>query len=140
MVPLCTLLAISACSSSKPAATEHWALVVGMGGGFSGFTQGFKMTEDGDIYRWRAEIVDRQGTTIGKIPAAAAAKWREELMALDFMKFVLYAPGNVTTFVEYETDASRHAVTWGDPKQKTPEQIADWMNKFSAFCSELDKK
>ncbi len=140
LAPLAAAAILAACSSSNSATIERWSIVVGMGGGFSGFTQGYKLLENGEVYRWRAEIIDRQGTKIGTIGADSAKKWHDELMGVDFLKTMQYSPGNVSTFVEYETASSRHAVTWGDPKEKTPERIADWMNKFSAMCTAMDKK
>lgn len=112
-------LSILSCSGSKvgehiPATSVGKNLIViGIGGGFSGFYDGFALAENGNAYSWRS-MNDQPDTLIfvSNIPNDSSRFFFQYLEEIGFASMVSNVGGNMNAFIEYQSGQGKHRVTW----------------------------
>ncbi len=131
------LFIFDACKTAAPISTASQArmLQFGEGGGFTGTYEEYRLSENGELYRFQAAserwIVHR---ILDKTQAAQLFLQADEsdMTGMDF-----YRPGNITYYIELLTENTHYRVTWGSPSAFPPEKIT---SLYKALLAEARKE
>ena len=127
---------LAACSSSNDLTKEKWTITVGSGGGFTGNSSGFTMIETGDVYLWSGkEGVHERTNKIGTVSVEKAHDYKIRLDSANIGAMNLNSPGNMSTFIELETNGHVDRITWGSTDHPgPPDALKNWYDDFMKAC------
>lgn len=119
------LIVFSACSSARFTADSlpKRQLLFGSGGGFVGKYTSNVLLENGQIFQKESvggQFEEQKGIRKRKARAFFQAAEELELGAMDFNH-----PGNLSSFLEFQTDSTTARVTWGDPNFPVNQKVKD---------------
>lgn len=122
---LLVFCAISACSSAKftVGSLPKQQLIFGSGGGFTGKYDSNLLLENGQIFKkdfLNSQFIEQKGIRKRKARAFFRAADELELGQMDFNH-----PGNLSMFLEFQTDSTTARVTWGDPNFAVNQKVKD---------------
>ena len=108
------------CSSSSEvsqSSTEHgvppdFKMVLGEGGGMTGYWSGYTIVADGSIVEWNGPVAGSNERPAGTLQASeTAAIWRD-IIETEFFDQEIDERGEITAFVKVIADSIEHRVSW----------------------------
>lgn len=129
---ICVTALFSSCSSSNKVADDKNSqqLIFGNGGGFTGIYTSYELNEDGRIYKL---LPDSSKSKVNRI---RKKQTRDMFEQADKLKMALPAfnhPGNMTSFIKYQTGGVFTEYKWGDPAVSVPAEIQDLYNQLNTI-------
>jgi hypothetical protein len=95
-------------------------LRTGCGGGVTGGASGLVLKRDGELSSWRRSgNAAMQSVVVGR-DAAAAERLFRRASKRGFRKLSFHGAGNLTCWIEQQTNGAVHRVQWGDPANAPP--------------------
>lgn len=116
------LLVSNSCKTTYP---QH-SFTIGKGGGFTGKYDVFLVKENGEILMYNKEYPK---DFIKKMNKKVTAEIFNEFNNLNISEKNISHPGNMTSFIRYESDGKTHEIKWGGPGYEPPQDVISFFNK-----------
>ncbi|MCK8492384.1 FAD-binding oxidoreductase [Spirosoma sp. RP8] len=115
-----------------PATYKGKQIVVGSGGGFTGFSTTYYLLDNGQIYGKRNR--DTTFTLIGKQTVANTKRAFTVIETKCQIKTTQFNnPGNTYQFVQWRQGGQRYKVAWGEPGKTVPPDYPRFFDSFMAM-------
>jgi hypothetical protein len=111
------------------------AIVVGSGGGFSGFYDGYIITRGGDVFSWKG---------ISNTPDSLALLFHTTKDSVDFFfrfldeihfsDILLQSSGNMNSFIEERIGEMKHRLQWGENTSSVPPEVLTFYSLVLKYC------
>jgi hypothetical protein len=112
-------------------------IVIGAGGGFSGFYDGFLLAKNGNVYSWRSHTDTPDTLTlICTISKDSARFFFSYLGEISFRSLESGTPGNMNSFIELRTEEESHRVRWS---ADNPANIPELSLFYSLLRKQIDR-
>ena len=138
----------SGCASEKKSSvvndiqsTEKNTILIGAGGGFSGFYDGICLTKNGDIYSWKS--MTGKPDTLNLLFHTSKDSVDFFFRYLDEMGFdnlQLNNSGNMTSFIERTDGESKHRVQWSSESPNAANaQLSTYFSLVRSYTQRMKK-
>jgi hypothetical protein len=107
-------------------------ILVGSGGGVTGFSTTYYLLENGKLFGRRSRdttftfIGQQTATNTKRVFSVAESKCKLKTAKFDH-------PGNIYTFIEWKKGKQEHKVSWGAPGKVVPANYRQFYNSFMAM-------
>lgn len=116
----------------SPATYTGRQILVGHGGGMTGFSTTYYLLENGQLFAKRSR--DTSFTTIGKQTSANTKRAFATVEKTCKIKTTRFDnPGNTYRFVRWRKGKQEYRVTWGEPGTTVPANYSKFYNSFMAM-------
>jgi hypothetical protein len=119
-------------SANTPATYTGRQIMVGSGGGFTGFSTTYYLLDNGQLFGRRSR--DTTFTPLGKQTAANTKRvFRAAETTCKIKTTKFNSPGNMYKFVRWRKGKQEYNVVWGEPGKAVPASYPKFYNSFMAM-------
>lgn len=106
-------ITLSGCKSNEKVQRDlsKVQILVGSGGGFTGFYTEYKILGTGKVERYTSK--DEKTAAIGNVPIDSIRVWVNELDRMNFYGIELNQPGNMSYYLELTEPEKKNRIKWG---------------------------
>jgi hypothetical protein len=122
-------------SVAKP---RPFSLILSVGGGFAGQTQGYTLSSDGEVRSW-SQMAGSEATIHWKVSAPVDTISSLARQLEPFLDANLAEVGNMTTRIQYVLPDTTYQWSKSGPgfSEDAPEPFRTWYSKVESFCHRL---
>jgi len=112
-------------------------LSVSTGGGFTGLSTGYTLSNDGRVEHWR-RFAGGEKTTLWSRPGSASKimAFRKQLKEMGMIGKQIQESGNMTTTVTLALPDTTYTWSWSQLKKT---DLTGWVRDVEIFCRKLEK-